>query len=241
MKSYNEVAENVFRRRDEFNAVRKRKRKEFALRTGMAVACCCLGVLVGFGVWRGGLLERTSAAVSENTAKEEKDLWTGDIICFNNITDDLSFVRLKVDFELIEADEVMMTREEYLAYFGTNIYPEVPEGFIEWVENDRYTIYNKNGGTGEVYYDTFILNYSNGGRSINIEGAKGKYPFSCYGNWECEDFEPSTIKGETVYLALNKKTGYGFAKLMYHDVGFQIIFEGVTENEIVSVVSSLIA
>ena len=51
----------------------------------------------------------------------------------------------------------------------------------------------------------------------------------------------STIKGEMVYLALNKKTGFGFAKLMYHDAGFQIIFEGITENEIVSVVSSLIA
>lgn len=94
---------------------------------------------------------------------------------------------------------------------------------------------------GEVCYDTFILNYSNGDRHINVEGAKGKYPFSCYGNWECEDFEPSTIKGETVYLALNKETGYGFAKFMYHDVGFRIIFEGMTENEIVSVVSSLIA
>lgn len=242
MKNYNEVAENVFRRRDEFNTVRKQKRREFTLRIGMTAACFCLAALIGFGAWQGGLLGQVPAVLSESTAKEEnkKDISEVDVICFNNVTDDTSSARLKLDFELIDADEVVMTKDEYLAYFGTNIYPEVPEGFVEWGENDRYSIYKKNGGTGEVYYDTFILNYSNGDRYINIEGTKGKYPFSCYANWEFENFEPSIIKGETVYLALNKETGYGFAKFIYRDVGFTIIFEGITENEIVSVVSSLI-
>lgn len=143
MKNYNEVAENVFRRRDEFNAVRKQKRRESTLRIGMAAACCCLAALTGFGAWQAGLLKQAPAVISESATKEEnkKDISAVDVICFNNVTDDTSSARLKLDFELIDADEIVMTKEEYLAYFGTNIYPEVPEGFVEWGENDHYSLF----------------------------------------------------------------------------------------------------
>lgn len=52
MKNYNEMAEDVFRRRDEFKKERKKKRKGIAV----GLSCLCLAVLLGVGVWQSGLL-----------------------------------------------------------------------------------------------------------------------------------------------------------------------------------------
>lgn len=51
MKNYNEMAEDVFRRRDEFVQKQKRTRRSVAT----ALSCVCLAVLVGVGVWQSGV------------------------------------------------------------------------------------------------------------------------------------------------------------------------------------------
>ena len=51
MKSYNEMADDVFRRRDEFMKKQKHKRKNVVT----ALSCVCLAVLVGVGMWQSGI------------------------------------------------------------------------------------------------------------------------------------------------------------------------------------------
>ncbi|MBR3835620.1 MAG: hypothetical protein IKJ69_02380 [Clostridia bacterium] len=51
MKNYNEMADDVFRRRDEFAKEQKRKRKRIAI----SLLCLCMAVLVGVGLWQSGL------------------------------------------------------------------------------------------------------------------------------------------------------------------------------------------
>ena len=53
MKNYNEMADDVFRRRDEFAKEQKKKRKI----TALTLSCICMAVLVGVGVWQSGLLK----------------------------------------------------------------------------------------------------------------------------------------------------------------------------------------
>lgn len=48
MKNYNEMADEVFRRRDEYLAARKKKRKTML---AAAASFCCLAALLGAGIW----------------------------------------------------------------------------------------------------------------------------------------------------------------------------------------------
>lgn len=51
MKDYNQIADRVFRRRDEYLEEKKRKKAIFIRRTAIALSCCLIA-LVGFGIWR---------------------------------------------------------------------------------------------------------------------------------------------------------------------------------------------
>lgn len=51
MKDYNQIADRVFRRRDEYFEEKKRKKAIFIRRTAIALSCCLIA-LVGFGIWR---------------------------------------------------------------------------------------------------------------------------------------------------------------------------------------------
>lgn len=53
MKNYNEMADDVFRRRDEFAKEQKKKRKGIAV----VLSCLCFVMLIGVGIWQSGLLE----------------------------------------------------------------------------------------------------------------------------------------------------------------------------------------
>ena len=52
MKDYKDMAEQVLRRRDRYQAERKKQMR----RAVSAVSCFCLAVLLGAGLWRGGAL-----------------------------------------------------------------------------------------------------------------------------------------------------------------------------------------
>lgn len=53
MKNYNEMADNVFRRRDEFAKEQKKKRK----RAVISLSCLCMAVIIGVGVWQSGVFD----------------------------------------------------------------------------------------------------------------------------------------------------------------------------------------
>ncbi len=70
MKNYNEIANDIFERREEYVAARREKRRS-AVRITSAVCSFVLVALLGVGVWRSGLLSRGFLPVTDGTSDED--------------------------------------------------------------------------------------------------------------------------------------------------------------------------
>ena len=66
MKSYKEVAESVFERRDRYFAEKKRKRTVM-LRTASVGLSFCIAALLGFGIWNSDSIQ--NRFMKKETAK----------------------------------------------------------------------------------------------------------------------------------------------------------------------------
>lgn len=85
MKNYNEIADSLFERRDEYNKAKER-RKKTAKKAVLAVSCLCLAVLLGFGVRQSGLFR---AVTTEPTDGEGETVakYTALISSFDYVSD----------------------------------------------------------------------------------------------------------------------------------------------------------
>lgn len=63
MKSYNEIAEELLERRDNY-VTEKKKRRKVVLST---VSCFCIVAILGFGMWKNGNLNNTPVTKPEST------------------------------------------------------------------------------------------------------------------------------------------------------------------------------
>ena len=74
MKSYDEMAENVFRRRDEY-VVKKRELRKKTVKLSVSFACMALVLFAGLGLWQNGESEAKPLNNTENTqGKEEQTI-----------------------------------------------------------------------------------------------------------------------------------------------------------------------
>lgn len=233
MKNSNEMVRSLLERKAAYEENQKRKKKTVT-RTVTTLGCICLAALVGFGVWHGSekiksepnIAEITEASVANNKIVVQQ---------IDNISGNSG---RKMNICLDWDDFVKMDKTALVNYYGTNLFPKVPVDLKEW--EDSNGIYKRNGGTGEVYYDKIILNYSNDdfSRSVNIETEKNAIPKS-----DCAFFseiENNSIINNTAVGIGETNDGYYYAQFIYHGVGFRLIFNGLTESEVVSVISSLI-
>ena len=221
MKSSEEMVTSLFERRVQYDAKQKQKKKIY-IRAGAVLGCACLIVFAGIGIRHG--------AVSDMVQQGNK-------IVIGHADGIMIDSSRKLNFELDPEDFVAMDKASLTEYYGTELFPKVPDDLKEW--DDTQGVYRENGGTGDVYYDGVILNYSNEdfSRSVNLEIEKGKLPAS-----DCAFFselkEKSVINGTVVKIA--EADGYYYAQFMYMDAGFRIISEGLTESEFVDIIASLI-
>lgn len=140
---------------------------------------------------------------------------------------------------LLVDDFVVMDKAELNEYYGINVFPTVPDDIKEW-EDQRFGVYKGNGGTGEVYWDGIGSNYSNEdySRTVNIEIKKDSLPLCDYAFLEATE-EKSIINN--VELAIGQSdNGYYYAQFMYRNVGFQMIAHGLTQEEFVAMIASII-
>lgn len=233
MKNSNEMVRSLLERKAEYEENQKRKKK-IITRTVTTLSCICLAVLVGFGVWHGS----NNVKSEPNTTESTEASAANNKIVVQQIDGILGDGGRKMNISLNWDDFVKMDKAALVNYYGTNLFPEVPPDLKEW--EDSNGIYKRNGGTGEVYYDKIILNYSNDdfSRSVNIETEKNVMPKS-----DCAFFSEiendSTINNTAVGIG-KTDDGYYYAQFKYHGVGFRLICNGLTESEVVSVISSLI-
>ena len=248
MKSCDEMVSSLLERREQYAAEQKRKRKVL-IRTVTSMCCVCLVALLGFGVSQGDwfnilpeqpiddtLYPGVKDAFDENKGEYAENSAANNKIIVHQI-DDLSADRHNIC--LFIDDFVLMDKNELNEYYGINVFPTVPNDMKEW-EDQQFGIYRRNGGTGEVYWDGTVFNYSNENfsKTINIEVKKDSLPLSDYALLKSTE-EKSIINNIEIAIA-QSDNGYYYAQFMYHNVGFQIIANGITQDEFVEVISSLI-
>ena len=84
------------------------------------------------------------------------------------------------------------------------------------------------------------MNYSNEDftRSVHVEVDKGSYVLKDYFFFKGTE-EKSVINNYEVLIGFSE-SGYYYSEFMYNGVGFLIDAEGVTEEEFVAIISSII-
>lgn len=70
MKNYKEMADSVFQRSNELLAERAKRRKTVNKILCQA-GCCCLVALIGFGVWKSGILDQTPLTLTGDNSSSE--------------------------------------------------------------------------------------------------------------------------------------------------------------------------
>lgn len=246
MKNRDEMVNSLLERRDKYVAQRKRKRTVLA-RAAMSVSCACIVALCGFGMWRGGIFSTQPEHTAEDAIypgiKDNFDESKGEApnknkIVINSIENASPAREL---YNLIWDDFVEMTREQMIEYYGVNYIPDVPADLKPSEDNDdTLGIFKRNGGTGEVYFDRSTVSFSNGDltRTVSVSADKLLNGWSCYIHFD-EDDEKSVINN--VELNIGKtEDGFYYALVMHKNVSLTVEADGLTEDEFIGVVSSLL-
>lgn len=220
MKDYEEVAQDVFRRRDEY-LEKMAKRRKIVKKAVVTFSCFCVVAAGGIFAWQNGLV---------GSMETESDLSGNDVFLYGELPTEGAIC-------LLEEDYVSMTKEELIGYYGIDVFPETPQDLIE--ENRSFGIYRRDGGTGEVYWDQFTIHYTkeDHSRNITLEVAKGNLPlqdeiYSC-------DMETSIICGAEVKIGIYNEDCY-YVEMLYENVGFVMNIYGLTKEEVISVITSIV-
>lgn len=247
MKNSDEMINDLFERRTQYAAKQKQKKK-ILVYTSTSFCCFCLVALLGFGVWNNktsGISKsdgRTYPAVeytsqADNKTNHENPAENNKII-INRVESFSGDGSRKSNISLNSEDYIEMDDAALVNYYGTNIFPGVPNDLKKW-EDGNGGIYKRNSGKGEVYYDGTILNYSNKdfSRTLNIEISKASMPIT-----DCAFFseiKDKSIINNTEIAIGDAGDGYYYAQFAFCNVTFRIIGEGLSENEFINIVSSL--
>ena len=142
-------------------------------------------------------------------------------------------------------DFIKMSKQNLCYFYGINVFPSaVPKDMTEITNAASYGIYRRDNGTGDIYYSANGFCYANSSetRSLSVAVDKSKRPFTDIVTYENGENRISTINGQELsigrYSADNNLCYY--AEFLYHDVGFRIIADNLTENEFVGVLTSLL-
>ena len=249
MKSCDEMVNSLLERREQYAAGQKRKRKVL-IHTVTPMCCVCLIALLGFGMRQEGILGTTLSdqtiddavypgikdTFDDKRGESADDPAVNNKIVIHPITgissEDMNICLLVDDF-------VPMTRDEMIDYYGVDYIPDVPADIKPWKE-ERSGIYKRDGGTGDVYWDADKLNFSNEDltRFVHLNVDKESRVFVDYFYFKGTE-EKSVINNIEVMIG-QTDNGIYFAEFMYKGVGFLLDADGVTQDEFVAMIASIL-
>ena len=264
MKSYEEVMNDLLERRDRY--VSEQRQKKIRIMKTAASLCCCLVVLMGIGVWQSGRMQsevpitvNDSVTVGHDLRNETAEPCTADtaaetsqtppppdqtdtvlanheirILEIGNMPD----VPSKMFFALKMNDFIRMNDGEIHAYYGVNVFPAVP-GDLERKNEEHLGIYRRKE-SGEVYHDSNKISYTNAdhSRGIAVHVDKNGLPF-VFCDLFADVLTRSVINGVEVGIA-RTLSGELYAEFLYQNVGFRIWTSGLTADELIAAVESLL-
>ena len=160
MKTCDEMTASLFERRARYEEKREKRRKAF-VRAAASTCCFCLAAAAGLGIWRGETDDFKTPESENEIAINEIDV-VPDVKC--NIC-------------LLTEDFVPMDKAEANEYYGTNVFPAVPED-LEESEDQQLGIFRRDGGTGQIYWDGMAYNYANDdfSRTLSVAVEKDSLP-----------------------------------------------------------------
>ncbi len=235
MKSYEEMTESVFKRIDEYEKEKKRK-TALMKKSLIPVVCICVCAIVCLGVF--GLPK-----IKEHTLKPYSDStdlnYSGETKIVINKTKHIN--KSLSDFALMFEDFITMDKDELKDYYGVDIFPDVPSDLKE--KETRLGIFKRNG-TDEIYHDVNNLYFTDdaSGRTVSLACSKGKMPHEDT-VVEGKSNKKSLINGTEVFIFIitgDISKGDYMAEFMYKNTGFRVFAHGLTEKEMIDVLSSLI-
>ena len=257
MKNSEEMVNSLLERRDKYAAEQKKKRT-IITRTVTSMCCFCLVALLGFGVWQGGMFGTTPPAINgdQTLSGENSNTNPNESTGLNNnpqnqggqtdapnnkiVINSINGISAdKMNINLALEDRIKMSIEDTCEYYGVDYVPDVPADIKMWTDQCGI-IYRRNGGTGEVYWDHNVLNFSNEDftRSVHVEIDKGSYVLQDYLYFKGTE-EKSVINNVEIVIGL-AESGYYYSEFMFNGVGFLVDAEGVTEDEFVAIIASII-
>ncbi len=225
MKTYDEAIMAVLDRMERYEE-RKKQRRAVCAKAAAGIGGLCLAVLLGLGVRNGNVPDGPDGT---GGAAEDKI-----VIC---PVDDAAVQRMEIS--LMIADFVPMEMAELEAYYGTAMVPQVPSDLQQW-EKQHSGIYRRGGGIGEIYWDNNVLNFSNEdfSRRVNLEVWKGRAAASCYAFFNLLD-DKSVINNVEIAVGVSEDGDY-HAEFSHCGTGFRLMAKGLSQEEVISVLRSLV-
>ena len=238
MKTYEETIQTVFLKIEKERAAQK-KRKKFVLSAALPACFACLAVLVGTGA---GLLQPSETSGISAEAPSANVPAAKDRIVITEI-DDISQQRCNI--ALHGEDFIPMSEEELCGYYGVNIFPVVPDDLKRTSEAEDGVFKRRSGEEkGKIYWDTNQIVYGNesANRWAGVNVDKGFIPTD-FCNLFGDPEQCSEINGKTVFLGRKEEALYPplyYAEFFLGDAGFRVVTEGLTEEEFLSIIHSLL-
>ncbi len=250
MKSYEQMAENVFKRREQYRINVKKRRNSI-----LTAACCiCLCCLLGVGGYMGGLFEeeqlttqtRSDAPASSHdqtntdapiSSKEEERV----ALYINELTAKQAEEAFKTVSHLNLSEDIFhpMSRDQMQSYLGVQFdlafaFPELSER-----EDASYGYYQF--ADGYIWDQQDFTYYDREGHSANIVVRKGEMPFFCFTDSylsKLEAFMIDDIEVRAVHYRLEETDIY-YAEFFKDGVGFTVHCDHLPRKTFISIVRHL--
>lgn len=242
MKTYEETVDTVFDRIEQYREKQKR-RKDILLRTIPPLCSLCIIVVLGFTIWGISQTPDVPQFTMEEPLSTTTPTTSSPDLTQTNLSNKIIVHPMEnatpsnMGIALFRDDFIPMNKDEITAYYGCDVFPDIPDDIS--LKDQYWGIYRRNKGVGEIYHDQIRQSYQNKDqtRVLVVETRKGYLPFFDFLIPVAEE-ENSIINGHEVTIGLSE---YGYEVwFFYQDVGFCIFADGFTEDELISVIESLI-
>ena len=258
MKNIDETITTVFDRMENYKAAQKRKQK-VAATIAIPICACCIFAFLGFGISNSmqpptpdtgkqmisGTVPADKITVPDPTLpKDETPVSEPTEPSVNNgnkivITFVDREIKEEMGIALFRDDFISMTKDELTAYYGCTVFPDVPDD-ISPREEQHWGLYRRNQGTGEIYYEQNRQAYENADKSrgLIVETRKGRHPFFDFVIYpDVEEY--STIRGIDVVIGQYSDGSY-CVWFLHNNVGYYLNAVGLTQDELIGIIESLI-